>query len=67
MANYRTGKKKALKCMNSNPDRSKWGDWAPEGGCDMVVEVDENVNKILCWKCTQRTVNETGEYRPHLK
>lgn len=53
--------------MNSNPEKSKWGDWAPEGGCKNSVEVGVDVAKVLCSDCTQRTVNEHGEYRPHLK
>lgn len=56
-----------MKCMNHNPETSKWGDWAPEGGCGNEVMVGPGVAKVLCSDCTQRTVNEKGEYRPHLK
>jgi hypothetical protein len=63
----RTGKKKMLKCMNSKPDQSKWGDWAPDGGCKEKVEVDESVAKVLCWRCTSRTTTMPGDYQPDLK
>jgi len=56
-----------LKCMNWNPETSKWGDWAPDGGCREKVEVDSEVAKVLCWRCTSRTTTMNGEYRPHLK
>lgn len=56
----RSKEMKQLKCMNHNPEKSKWGEWAPEGGCDEVVEVDSEVSKVLCWRCTSRTVNEPG-------
>jgi len=59
----RSKEMRELKCMNSNPETSKWGDWAPEGGCDEVVLVDEDVAKVLCWRCTSRSVNEPGSTR----
>ncbi len=46
---------KTLKCMNHDPENSKWGEYAPPGGCDMVVEVDERTTKVLCWRCTNKT------------
>ncbi len=46
-----------MKCMNSNPDESKWGQFAPSGGCDEIVMVDSNVSKVLCSYCTMRTTN----------
>jgi hypothetical protein len=58
---------KRMKCMNLDPSRSKWGDWAPEGGCPEEVEVSDYVTRVLCHKCTARTVTQDGEYRPHLK
>ena len=48
---------KMLKCMNHDPATSKYGEFAPRGGCDVVVEVDGNTAKVLCSKCTQRVVN----------
>ena len=47
---------KQLLCMNSDPETSKWGDYAPLGGCNIVVEVDERTERVLCHKCTMRTV-----------
>jgi len=41
--------------MNHDPENSKWGEYAPPGGCDMVVEVDERTTKVLCWRCTNKT------------
>ena len=60
MANYTRGIKtqKELKCMNSDPATSKWRAWAPIGGCDEVVVVDSQVEKVLCWRCTSRTTGE---------
>lgn len=56
-----------MKCMNNKPDQSKWGDWAPDGGCKNEVLVGMDVAKVLCSACTQRTVNEPGDYRRDLK
>jgi len=44
-------------CMNSDPENSKWGDYAPAGGCKEKVKVDQTVTKVLCWRCTSRTTN----------
>ena len=45
-------------CQNSNPEISKWGDYAPEDGpCDEWVEVGHETTAILCHRCTMRTVN----------
>ena len=52
---------KSLLCMNSNPDESKWGMYAPPGGCDEIVHnVDESTTKVLCWKCTSRSTGGVG-------
>jgi hypothetical protein len=48
---------KTLKCMNHEPATSKYGEFAPIGGCDVEVEVDSNCAKVLCSTCTQRVVN----------
>ena len=48
---------KELKCMNHDPENSKWGMYAPRGGCDEVVTVDGNTDKVLCWRCTSATTN----------
>jgi len=47
---------KKLKCVNHDPENSKWGDYAPVGGCDMIVEVDYRTDRVLCHKCTMRSV-----------
>lgn len=44
-------------CMNSDPENSKWGMYAPPGGCTEKVMVDSNVTKVLCWRCTSATTN----------
>lgn len=48
---------KTLKCMNHDPATSKYGEFAPPGGCRVEVEVDSNCAKVLCSACTSRTVN----------
>lgn len=48
---------KTLKCMNHQPATSKYGEFAPLGGCDVEVEVDSNTAKVLCSSCTSRVVN----------
>jgi len=47
---------KKLACMNSNPETSKWWKYAPIGGCDEIVEVDSKTDKVLCHRCTMRSV-----------
>lgn len=47
---------KKLKCRNSNPETSKYWKWAPHGGCNEIVEVDEKVDAVLCHRCTMRSV-----------
>ena len=48
-----------LKCMNHEPENSKWGMYAPSDGCREVVVCDMNVAKVLCWKCTCASTNMT--------
>jgi len=48
---------KQVKCMNHDPENSKWGEYAPEGGCQETMWIDENSSKGLCWRCTQASVN----------
>lgn len=48
---------KTLKCMNHEPATSKYGEFAPIGGCDVEIEVDSKTAKVLCSTCTQRVVN----------
>lgn len=48
----------SMLCMNSDPETSKWGIYAPPGGCDIVVEnVDSNTVKVLCSSCTMRSAD----------
>ena len=48
----------AMICQNSNPESSKWGEFAPEDGpCKNWVEVGANATAVLCSDCTQRSVN----------
>ena len=49
---------KKLKCQNWDPENSKWGDFAPVDGCKEVVEVPEEVDKVLCWRCTMRSTQK---------
>jgi hypothetical protein len=47
-----------MKCVNSDPDNSKWGYVAPRGGCENVVNnVDANTTSVLCWECTSKTTS----------
>lgn len=48
---------KKIKCMNHDPENSKWGQYAPAGGCNEVMEVGEEVDRALCWRCTSNSVN----------
>ena len=48
-----------LKCMNHDPENSKYGEYAPSlAGCEEVVEVPIETTKVLCSKCTSRSVNQ---------
>ncbi len=46
---------KKIKCMNHNPDESKWGQYAPIDGCKNIVEVPVETDKVLCHQCTSRS------------
>ena len=46
---------KKIKCMNWDPENSKWGQYAPLEGCNEVVEVPAETEKVLCWRCTMRS------------
>jgi len=43
--------------MNHEPATSKYGSFAPRGGCNETIETDSNIAKALCSGCTQRVVN----------
>lgn len=47
---------KKIKCMNHDPENSKWGQYAPMGGCDEIIEVGKEVDRVLCWRCTSSSV-----------
>ena len=49
---------KTSKCLNSNPTKSRWGDWAPTGGCNNRVYVSEGAKGRICWECTHRVVTQ---------
>jgi len=54
---------KKLKCMNWDPETSKWGEYAPdENGCREIVEVDSKTEKVLCWRCTSRSVTGVNKF-----
>jgi len=47
---------KKIKCMNHDPETSKWGEYAPSlEGCDNIVEVPVETTKVLCYQCTSRS------------
>jgi len=47
---------KNLKCQNSDPDTSKYAKFAPlDGPCTEVVNVPEEVTRVLCYRCTSRS------------
>jgi negative regulator of sigma E activity len=47
---------KNLKCQNSDPDTSKYAKFAPlDGPCTEVVNVPDEVTRVLCFKCTSRS------------
>lgn len=49
---------KKIKCMNWEPENSKWGEYAPSlNGCDNIVEVPVETTKVLCHQCTSRSTN----------
>ena len=47
---------KKIKCMNHDPENSKWGQYAPMGGCNEIMEVGIEVERALCWRCTSSSV-----------
>jgi hypothetical protein len=54
---------KQVKCMNHDPENSKWGEYAPEGGCKELMWIDIRSDRGLCWRCTSNSVNmKTGGY-----
>jgi|TARA_B110000483_G_scaffold11458_1_gene13217 hypothetical protein len=49
---------KEVKCMNHDPENSKWGEYAPEdGACKELIMIDEKSDRGLCYRCTSRSVS----------
>ena len=49
---------KDLLCQNSNLETSKYVKYAPlDGPCTEVVNVPEEVTRVLCYKCTSRSAS----------
>ena len=49
---------KNLKCQNSDLETSKYAKYAPiEGPCVEVVNVPEEVTRVLCYRCTSRSAS----------
>ena len=49
---------KNLKCQNSDLETSKYAKYAPiEGPCAEVVNVPEEVTRVLCYRCTSRSAS----------
>ena len=47
-------------CQNSNQDKSKYPDWAPDEGdspCKEWVEVGVDSTAVLCSYCTRRSLH----------
>jgi hypothetical protein len=56
---------KLVKCMNHDPETSKWGQYAPDGGCDETMYIDEKSDRGLCFRCTSRSVTNMNDYGSH--
>lgn len=53
-----------VKCMNHDPENSKWGEYAPEDGpCQEMMQIDERSTRGLCWRCTSRSVTMVKTFR----
>lgn len=52
------GNKRHMICQNSNLEKSKWAEFAPEDGpCGEWSIVVNETTAVLCSKCVQRSVN----------
>ena len=52
------GSYKKIRCMNHDPENSKWGEYAPSlNGCDEWVVVPVETERVLCWRCTMRSTS----------
>ena len=49
---------KNLKCQNSDLETSKYVKYAPlDGPCTEVVNVPDEVTRVLCYRCTSRSAS----------
>ena len=49
---------KNLKCQNHDLETSNYAKFAPlDGPCTEVVNVPEEVERVLCYKCTSRSAS----------
>ena len=49
---------KNLKCQNSDLETSKYVKFAPlDGPCTEVVNVPDEVTRVLCYRCTSRSAS----------
>ena len=49
---------KKIRCMNHDPENSKWGEYAQSlNGCDEWVVVPVETERVLCWRCTMRSTS----------
>lgn len=52
------GQYKNMLCQNSDLETSKYVKFAPlDGPCTEVVNVPEEVTRVLCYKCTSRSAS----------
>ena len=50
--------KRLMICQNSNLEKSKWDEFAPNGEeCTEWTEVGKDTTASLCCRCTSRSVN----------
>ena len=53
---------KEVNCMNHDPETSKWGQFAPKGGCDELLQIDQTSDRGLCSRCTSRSVSNMNNF-----
>jgi hypothetical protein len=62
MVNKERPGNKTVKCMNHEPETSKWGKYAPDGGCKEMMSIDIKSTRGLCFRCTSRSVTNMNNY-----
>jgi hypothetical protein len=65
MAKKEISGNKIVKCMNHDPENSKWGQYAPNGGCKEMMSIDINSTRGLCSRCTSRSVTNMNDFGPN--